>query len=64
MTCIKTVLLCSKVVTRDIHNSAVPDVADVYSQTSLSQVQSLTVYSVYNDSDGKSCGECEVVKEP
>ena len=49
-------------VTEDIGRSE-SSVADVWTETRLSRTSRFTIYTVYNDSDGKSCGEFVVVKE-
>ena len=44
-------------VTQDIDQSADMNSADVLIESSLSRVPERAVFAVYNDSDGKSCGE-------
>ena len=51
-------------VTQDIELSADTNTADVLIETSRSQTSEHTIYAVYNDSSGKSCGEFVVMKEP
>ena len=50
-------------VTQHIDLSADLNTADVLIETSLSRVPDHTLYAVYNDSDGKSCGESVVMRE-
>ena len=51
-----------QVVTQNIEDSVDRNTADVFIEASSLQTTGRTIYAVYNDSGGKSCGEFVVMK--
>ena len=49
-------------VTQNIEDSTHRNTADVFIEASSLQTTGRTIYAVYNDSGGKSCGEFVVMK--